>query len=275
MNLWPISIKVADEVHIHFADGRQKLPSSVRIVIDRLQTLLKAHSLSPAQLLRFIPPEWDWNLATLADAKELAAALGVKQLAWFAETFYVEPGWVYGSSETATRYLWGSKQPRQLFDRLTSEGWTNRDLRMVILAEDYGGGNGPLGRYAIAFSAVAAEFDNGESELRQYALFEPPWTWSHWPCRLDTKAVARWYAMSIGRFQQIPIVPISRSQFELMAARTSPLAEFVPDHSGGFDGFEDRVMRPKDWSDGESCCAIESAELPDVLEYLSQALASP
>lgn len=274
MDVLPISLKLADHLHFHFAEDRQRLPPSVRIVVDRLQSLLKAHRLSPAQLLRLIPPEWGWNLSTLTHADKLAATLGGGQLAWIAETFYVEQDWVDGSSETATRFLWGYKQPRQLFDRLTSEGWTSRDLRMVILAEDYGGGNGPLGRYAIAFSAVAAEFNKGETVLRQYALFEPPWTWSHWPCRLDTKAVARWYAMSIGRFQTIPIVPISRSQFERMAARTSPLAEFVPDHSGGFDGFEDRILRPKDWPDGESDCALESAELPDVLKYLSQALAS-
>lgn len=253
-----------------FLNCRWFLPSAARKIANRINDIQRSHGINSAELLRLLPNEWNWSLATVTTPRQLVDSLTPTQFAWFANEFQVEREWLEGTSDITTKPFWGYKNPKHLIDSLDSAGWNSIDLRMTILAEDYTGNDSPLSRYAIALSTPIAKLEDTGKIVWKHALFEGEWHWHHWPCRRDTKAIVRWYSMHLHRFGVVPIVPISNRNFERLTTRKHLLASFIPDCSAGFDHMEDRVLLPRQLPHGESMRAIETDELPHILDYARQ-----
>lgn len=257
---------------LNFGAGSEscRLSSSAMQIVKRIQHLVEAHRLNEGQLLRLIPESWNWNLGTIGNPDLLASALSAEQIAWFAETFHVELDWLEGHGEWAAIPFSGYKQIEWLAANFRECGWMTDKLRMTILARDYTGRQAPLGTYAIVFSSPLQQDREGQPQLYRHRLFESQWAWDHWPCRRDTKAVARWFAKHLhtDHTGRIPIVPISSRDFTRVTSLEIPPSEFVPDNPVGYEGFEDRVLRPLSWPNGESHVATESEELSLILQHL-------
>lgn len=272
MDILPVSFKFADKFraifNVNLGSRRPKLPESLDSLAKRVQYLVKAHGLNEAQLLRLIPAEWDWKLSTIGKSHQLVDALGAAQIAWFAETFDVEQSWLEGTGEWASIPFSGYKEISALVAEMRNRGWVNSDLKMTILAEGYFDNRFSMSRYAIVFSSPIVPRDQDSPKVYKHKLSGTQWPWGEWPCRLDTKAVARWFSMHLHRFGRIPIVPIRSHDFTRVTRLEIPPAEFVPDNPVGYEFLEDRVLRPIGWPNGESHVATESEELNSVVQHL-------
>jgi hypothetical protein len=241
---------------------KNKSPSMLQTVAKRFDQLLESHHLNGAELLSLVPSEWGWNLSTVENSTQISKTLQAECFSWFANTFQVNESWLKGSEEQAVTPFGGYKHLETLGTTLRVKGWVNDELKMTILAEEYSGQNAPLERYAIVFSKPIAQLDE-EKTIYKHILFEPVWRWDHLPCRLETKVVARWYSMVLGQYGIISIIPVKRKEFEqLIKLKTLP-GNFITLESGGYDHFEDRVMKPD-----ESQQAIEAEEIDAVIEQL-------
>lgn len=274
MGIISYDFKLAEKIHavinIFINSSEPKLAGPLKQLAERVQGLIQDHGLTDAQFLAFVPPEWNWSVATIGDADQLVKALRATQIGWFAKTFNVERKWLegQGQGEWACIPFMGYKQISVLGWELQRRGWLNPKLKMTMLAEDYFDKRFPLGRYAIVFSSPAFPASPDADSLYQHNLFEGEMPWGEWICRRDTKAVARWFSMHLNHFERIPIVPIKSRDFNRVVKLEISPAQFIPKFPVGYEGLEDRVLRPRDWIDGESMRSIESNELEDVLMYL-------
>lgn len=272
---------ISNTFNIVFNRGR-KLPPETQLALDRFQQLLDGHQLNRHQLLKMVPYEWKWTLATLSDETQLIAALGPETLTWFSKTFGVREEWLAGDLATTQLepgmrrepriYDWpmGYKQPQAFVSRLSEMGWLNDKLRMTILAADYRtDSNGSLGKFIIVFSFPLAEWNNGETVIYRHLVFETLMKWEHLPCRFDAKALALWFHRTIRRYGPVPIVPATYDQVASISAGSAFPGPLIPWGFGGFDRLEDRVLRfgkPGD-GEGESLIAKETDELESVVNY--------
>ena len=255
----PVTAK-AFELFARFINN--KSPSMMQTVAKRFDQLLESHHLNGAELLSLIPPAWGWNLSTVENSIQISKALQAEYFSWFAKTFQVNESWLNGSEELAVAHFGGYKHLETLGTTLREDGWVNDELKMTILSEEYAGQNAPLGRYAIVFSKPIAELDR-EKTIYKHVLFEPVWQWDHLPCRLETKAIARWYSMILMQFGIISIIPVKRKEFEQLIKRKTLPGKFITLESGGYDHFEVRVLNPT-----ESQQTIEVEEIDAVIEHL-------
>lgn len=257
----PITAKVF-ELFAQFISN--KSPSLLQTIAKRFDQLLESHHLNGAELLNLVPTEWGWNLSTVENSTQISKAMQAEYFSWFASTFQVNESWLKGSEEQAVKPFGGYKHLETLGMTLREQGWVNAELKMTILAEEYTGQNEPLGRYLIAFSKPIAELDR-EKTIYKHVLFEHVWRWDHLPCRFETKATARWYSMILMQLGSIPIVPVNRKDFEQLIKLKILLGKFVTLESGGYDHFEERVMKPT-----ESQIAIETEEIEAVIHHLKK-----
>jgi hypothetical protein len=158
-------------------------------------------------------------------------------------------------SERASFPFSGYKQLPRLTDLLPPCGWATPDLRMTILAKDYSSERMPSDRYVIVFSMPITVGDGNRPAVYKHKLFEAEWNRNEWPCRLDTKAVARSFSMHLHRSAAFPSSPS-------IPATSSPRVPV------GYEFLEDRVLRPMDWPSPESHVATESNEFRSVLRHL-------
>lgn len=106
------------------------------------------------------------------------------------------------------------------------------------------------------------ELSNDET-LFKHRLFEPVWDYSHPPCELDSKAIARWFTMRQKHKRPIPIIPVKSKHFEDLAEAKTLIPTIWPDRIGSFDRFEDRVFY-----EYERVCAKETECLDSVIKHL-------
>ena len=253
-----------------FADGVTRLGKRVTRrfrgengrIEQRLHDLITAHRLSPGQILSLAESQsWVWSIGLWNDFTKLREQLTTEQLSWLADTFHVERAWLEGRESRASMPFWGYKDLPTLTSSLDKAGWIAPDLRMTILAVDYPGNDAPLGRFHIVFSSPICEDDES---ISKHALFEASWDWSHPPCRMDAKAIARWFSMVHGHYRRVPIVSIRWKEFRSLSNGESMPARFVPSNEVGFDCLENRVL-----FDHESTRAIELYETEAVITHLN------
>ncbi len=252
-------------------EARHTLPDDLQVIADRIRLLIKAHCQTPSYFLRIAPAEWNWSLGNFVNDIQLVNSLTPSHIKWLAETFQIEQSWLEGASSHPNKFVWGYKHLDDLVRALTQNGWTNRNPRMTILAEEYDGKWRDLEQYVIVLSDQIVEDNDTDDLVYRHVQCDTVWTWNEWPCRRDTKVLARWFSMSGGRrFLRIPIVPITHKEMDRIRSRNVLLAEFVPDSVAGYDCLENRVLRHLKEPRGESCLAIETEELPSVLSYAQQ-----
>lgn len=250
-----------------FSRSRPELPDDALRFIERFDALMRGFRLRRPDILRIVPQEWGWTLGTLTEPRSLLNAMTAKRIDWLAQTFGVERSWLEGHSNIAVMPLDGYKHPSRCIDDLVKRGWCTDRLRMTVLAADYAGNNGPLGRYVIVFSYPWLVWDDGERPIYRHAVFESVMNWYHLPCVLDTLALARWFTTTSRGFDAIPIVPATEEAVARIGQGSELPGAHFTDHIGGYDRLEDRVL-----GESESAVACPSPILPAALEYADQML---
>jgi hypothetical protein len=238
-------------------------------VVRRINALLDSHGLKLSQLLKFVPSDWNWTLANIADDNRFLSSINTDVLFWFSETFELNRAWLEEASDQIHRYIWGYKYLPKFFRALSELGWTGHDLRMSILAEDYCTIYPSLQRYAIVFSLPTIEIESTKQTIYKHRLFETVWNYNHPPCVRDTKAVARWFATRQDFICTIPIIPVKNREFRGIMEGSTLLPTVWTDQIGGFDRFEDRVLYQS-----ESVHGKETEYLDEITQYLESALQS-
>ena len=262
---------ITNTLQVFIGAGQTALLIDSERVVTRFQQLLDGHGLNRAQLLQVVPAEWDWSVADLSDEHALLRALTSERMAWLATAFGVRLEWLGGQGDCIYNWPLGYKQPQMFAAALAEKGWLGDDLRMTILAADYRTRtNGPLGLFTIPFSFPLAELDDGDLTIYRHLTFDTGrMDWSHPPCRYDATALARWFHCHANKHGWIPIVPAQHNDVLMIAEGTAFPGPRIPWSIGGYDNFEDRVLRFGNpvTGDGESLAAIANPELEMVLEY--------
>lgn len=256
-------------LHFHFNEVLQKLPEAKRQVLTRFQMLINDHRITPAQLVRLVPSEWNWNLLTVTDSDQFLASLRPEQYEWFSTVFRVERRWLEGADSCPAHWLDGDREPVRLLKSLDELQWLDDKLRMTVCVPDSDYAREDLPRQLVAiFSHPTAMWDNCNTTIYRHAQFGGLWDLCHSPCYMNLMAVARWYVRVLKSFGRIPIVPISDKDFaDLYNMRVHP-AKFFTSQYGGYDCLSDHVLYPLDSPNGESACSRRNADLPAIIEYM-------
>ena len=244
--------------------GSQSNATSTNEVVSKIHSLLNAHKVTHPFLLQRVPSSWGWNLATLASEDRLLEAINPEVLKWFSSTFDLDREWLIGTTDRIQASIGGYKNLPRFFEDLFRLGWNSQNLKMTILAENYDQTARSLHRYAVVFSIPILEDETTDLSFYKHRLYSTVWDYHHDRCRFETKVVARWFAMSGKHIGAIPIIPVEPMVFG-QAARGKTFIGNVWHSHGAFDRFEDRVL-----SNDESVCAIETDELPWIIEELSK-----
>ena len=258
-------------MHFHFDGDLQKLPEPKREVLDRFQTIINDHCVTAAQLVRLVPPDWNWSILNVTDPDQFLASLRPKQFEWFSETFRVERRWLEGAESCPAHWLDGDRDPARLLKSLDTLGWLDQDLRMTVCVAERDYSRGDLPRMLVTiFSHPIAAWDNGGTTIFRHAQFGGLWDLCHPPCYMNFMAVARWYVRVLNSFGRIPIVPISPDDFaDLYNMRVHP-AKFFTTQYGGYGCLSDHVLHPLDGPNGESACSRRNTHLPAIIEYMDR-----
>ena len=252
----------------------RRLSPKEKEFVARFRKLVEASRLNDLQFLDVLPREWNWNLEAISDPKKIISNVTPKHLEWLSRTFGIPMGWLLCEDEAPScEFVFAYKKPEHVRTELGSMGWLTDDLKMTVLAEDYGRGNEPLGRFILVFSHPLNPGEEHQS-VWLHARLGTTLVGRHGQARYDAKAIARWYSMDHHHLGRIPIVNVDHLSFEAIEAGKLLIGRFIPRYPvGNFDYFEDRVLKPKINGKGESCVAIESDELDDVLDYYERRFA--
>lgn len=239
--------------------SEKKKHDPVSIVARRFLTLFGEHGITVSQIPRILP---QLSLEQLRDTDSLLRALTTDILAQTASFFGVRLAWLEGVDDRLYEMLTCYKQPEVFFQEcarlnLPDIGFAVRALcakKELDWRDDR--------HQPIALILVDKLQDLGEQEITRYRVFADAWDWSHTPCRVQLKATARLVLQKYGR--PLPLHQVKSELLqEIIEGRRIPRSSLKGCLLTN-PSLEDFAMSGK-----ESVQAKETAELPEVLRYVS------
>lgn len=154
----------------------------------RFLSLFEQHGVSATQIQRFIP---EVTLDRLVSDDKLLAALTDPVLAKASSLFGVKREWLEGTTESIYPLKWCYKNPKRFFADL-AEVYTDSDdfyVRAFYSSAHLNWRDTSRQDMALIIVKRIASLD--ETDVNQYTVYGDTWTWSHAPCRVQLKAMAR------------------------------------------------------------------------------------
>lgn len=239
-------------------------PSPVSKIPRRFIKLFADHGVSKSQIPHWIP---DIELTDVQDHARLLGKLKPETLVKAAEIFGVQRIWIEGETEKIFDTESCYKQPEKFFRRIPARAVADRPGLVRALIEDTGLDNRkaygqPL--VLVIVEPLKESEDRGEMwSVDRYHIFGDSWDWSHAPCRIQLKAMARVMDRVFG--YPTPIFKVN--QRELEAVRSG---KRVPRDLVNRCLMTDPSLEDYACSAEESRAAKETEELPAVLSYIEQ-----
>lgn len=230
----------------------------VAVVVQRFLQLFLDHGIAISQIPRLVP---QLSLEKLRSIDSLLPALTPDVLESVAVLFGIRVSWLENVDEDIYETLTCYKQPEVFFKDLTTitlpdNGFAVRALFITKTLNSRKDQAQPL-----ALVLVDKIKDIGNEEIFRYRIYGDTWDWSHPPCRIQLKAMAR----IIFQFTQKP-VPLHQVKPEELQAIID--GKCVP-HSAlqgcllTNPSLEDFAL-----SSQESAQSKEADELPEVIDYI-------
>lgn len=233
---------------------------SVTVVAQRFLQLFLDHGITAPQIPRLIPQV---TLEKLQTIESLLSALTPDVLNFTADFFGVRRSWLDGVDDQIYELRFCYKQPHvffELFSSLTLP--TDRfAVRALSTKETLNFTKSIRQPLALVLVEKIKELDG--AELYRYYIYGDAWDWSHPPCRIQLKAMARLVSEVCRR--PIPLHQINPTELQAIVRGKRVPHEFLQGCLLTNPSLEDFSL-----SKEESVKSRESNELPAVLEYISR-----
>jgi hypothetical protein len=234
-------------------------PNTPQLVAKRFRQLFVDHGVEETRIPRF------FSKITLEDLQSdtlLIKKLTPELINEVAKIFNVRSEWLEGVDNTI--YLSQScyKQPADFFTFLKTIKYGKSDFpfRVISSVEKFDYKDDSRQPFSILYVEKIAEL--GDDNIYRYYL-DAGWSWSHWPCRMQLKAMALLYWRDVKRpitFYKVPHdIYLQIEELQLIPYPYLK-GSLVSDPS-----VEDYISDPQ-----FSCVAKEYDELPEVFKYIEQ-----
>lgn len=198
----------------------KQLNDPVRAQATRVLEAFEAHGVKPQQIARLLPADIEVKSAAWSSADTLKDAMTPELLQWTANLLSLNPAWLDGEREIASRHAhfrYSSNQPSALFhwlrERYQRNGktqWEAGASLYVLCACDAPMTNTANGPLVLMLREAFAEV-NGSKRYR-YTLLSEDWRLDHTPC---TASLAT--ACAIAQHMHLPIHALTVSAKQLRA----------------------------------------------------------
>jgi len=238
---------------------------SVGTVANRFLALYAAHGVGLAQIPRFEP---GLSLAALRSKESLLAALSSEVLESTVRRFGIQRAWLEGVTDRIYHTWHCYKNPRAFFERLHQlpfkrSAFQVRALTSAKKLDWQWGGVQPL---VLLFVEKIADVDHVDDiwDIERYHVCGDAWDWSHFPCRIQLKAMVR-MVDQLGH-QPVPLFRVSSAALEAVLAGRMVPRSLVNRCLLSNPSLEDYAC-----SLPEHAQAKETEELPIVYDYVGRA----
>ncbi|HNC22634.1 MAG TPA: hypothetical protein PLU52_00400 [Opitutaceae bacterium] len=233
-------------------------------VAKRFLDLFEAHGVKGTQIPRFVPAV---TLAALQSTEKLLPVLTPPILEQTARLFGIQRVWLEGATDrlydTRTCY----KQPARLFEHLRELPFRQGEfqLRALTSVKELDFQSSEYQPLALVLVEKVAEVDDVDAlwPIERYHVYGDSWDWSHFPARIQLKAMAR-VIDHLGH-QPIPIYRVKRNELDAVLEGRCVPRPFVNRGLVTSPSLEDYGN-----SVAEHAQAKETAELPTVVEYVER-----
>lgn len=230
----------------------------VAVVAHRFLQLFQQHDIAIPQIPRLVPQIMLENLRSI---DSLLSAITSDVLEHTANLFGVRRSWLEGVDDCI--YEWRScyKQPHSFFENLAilnlpSNGFAVRALSTTKALDGQDDRVQPL---ALVLAEKVQDLEN--EEVLRYRVYGDAWDWSHAPCRIQLKAIARLILLICGR--PVPLHLVKPALLERIIE-----GKCIPHSALKGCLLTDPSLEDFALSHKESVKAKETDELPAVLDYI-------
>ncbi len=238
---------------------------AIESVAARFLELYETHGVAAAQIPRFEPA---LKLAALQSHETLLGALTPELLDRTARRFGVQRTWLEGTTNLLYRTWHCYKHSESFFARLRTLPFKRGEFQIRALTSvkqlDYRcGGTQPI---ALVFvEKIAAIEDVSEIwDIDRYHVCGDGWDWSHYPCRIQLKALVR-ILDQLGH-QPVPLFRVSSAELEAVR-----IGRMIPRSLVNRCLLSEPSLEDYACSLREHAQAKETDELPAVIEYIEKA----
>lgn len=238
--------------------GEKGKNDPVAVVAQRFLQLFQDHGVAITQIPRLIP---QLTLEKLRSTESLLPALTSDVLECAATIFGVKLSWLEGVDDRIYETLYCYKQPHVFFENFANLNLLEYGfaVRALSTTKALDGRNDRTQQLALVL--VEKVQDLGSEEITRYRVYGDAWDWSHPPCRIQLKAMAR----LIFQVSHRP-VPLHQVKQDLLQAIID--GKSVPHTALQGCLLTNPSLEDFALSRGESAKSKEANELPQVLDYI-------
>jgi hypothetical protein len=238
--------------------GKKDNHDPVTVVAQRFLQLFLDHGVAISQIPRMVP---QLTLDKLRSTEALLPSLTPEVIESASILFGVRLSWLEGVDDRIYEALFCSNQPDLFFEDLAALKLpANRfAVRALSCTKKLDGRNDRW--QPLALVLVEKVQDLGSEEINRYRVYGDGWDWSHPPCRLQLKAIARLFSQTYQR----PI-PLHQVKPEMLQAIID--GKCVPHIALQGCLMTNPSLEDFALSSGESVKYKEADELPAVLDYI-------
>jgi len=251
----PVKVNVIALWRRLFAQSKDDPVAQVAL---RFLKLFQWHGVAITQIPRLIP---QISLEKLKSTELLLPVLTTEVIEQAATLFGIRRAWLEGADSRMYNTFACYKQPRAFFEELASVAVpANRFAVRALCAKkalDYR----QRGRQPLAIVLVERILDLDEQEITRYRICGDAWDWTHPPCRIELKAIAR--QVFLEQRCPVPLHYVEPAMLEKVLEGT-----WVPHDTLKGCLLTEPSLEDYALSAAESVKAKETAELPEVLSYI-------
>jgi hypothetical protein len=230
----------------------------VAIVAERFLQIFQEHGVAVSQIPRMIP---QLRLEQLRTTDSLLQALTGDVLERAANLFRVRLEWLEGADECIYEPLFCYQQPHALFDHCATLNLPSYAFAVQALTTTKALDCRNDRQQPIALVLVDKVQELGKEEITRYCVYRDAWNWSHQPCRIQLKAMARLVLQNYRR-----PVPLHQVKPALLQAIIE--GKCVPHAALQGCLLTNPSLEDYALPSHESAQAKEISELPAVLDYI-------
>ena len=233
-------------------------PATPQLVAKRFRQLFVDHGIDVTRIPRVFS---EITLDDLKSDHSLLKKLSTDFIDRVADFFKVRVEWLEGIDDVIYNHSSCYKRPELFFEFINSIKYDEWDFPFRVITPEKSFDRHNDGRQPFTLLFVEKIGEIGEEDICRYYLDEG-WSWSHYPCRIQLKAMALLYWKKVGHPITLHTVP-HEMYFKIEDSRQIPhqyLGALLSNPS-----VEDYIM-PAD----NKFVSKESDELPAVLEYIQE-----
>lgn len=232
-------------------------PAPVSIVAARFLQVFNDHGVQTGQIPRLFP---EIRLSDLHSTEALLKILTPALLDKVAHFFGVQTKWLEGADDSIYDHVACYKQPEILLEDLKNVEMDALSFPLRVLVSDRNLDYLDGRRQSLVTIVVEPIAVLEDEHINRYRVYSDGWNWSHHPCRIELKAIARLLYKELG--MPVPLIKVTPEDLEKVGR-----LEMIPHrlcNSGLITSpsLEDFAIF------GNEGIAHEEDELPEVLEYI-------